>query len=112
MLEMRQDSFLPTFLSVCQYVGLVGAGYFMFVVLDYFFFIKQQTYFLTRQHHKYVKCYVKNIVIPSNYIYYILNKFLVSDWSMTNAQIGYTVQVEVIQCNTEVAMETQGKRQI
>ena len=28
---------------------------------------------------------------------------------MTNACIGYTVQIEAIQCNKEVAMETQGK---
>ena len=39
-------------------------------------------------------------------------KYLVSDWPMANAYIGYRVQSKVIECNTEVAMETPGKRQV
>ena len=33
-----------------------------------------------------------------------------TDWSKTNARISYRVQIEVIQSNTEVGMETLGRR--
>ena len=36
-------------------------------------------------------------------------KFKVFDWSIMSAQIDYRVRMEVIKCNTEVALETIGE---